>query len=175
MSEQAVPLNRRPTTKILNNGYFTKNIGEENFGTRKIKISPYYNTAQHEEAFTEDPVLLQERKDTEQQLYKLFKESPYWDKYPIEAAQDSSKPITPKIPKAETSEVFYYFKEKLEAIRKISTMELIIAINEFFEFSYDFVAKKVLSPKLKMELYCELYDQGFKKSEMDDIASVTLF
>jgi len=51
-----------------------------------------------------------------------------------------------KIPKDNISEVFNYVKKELQQVKKLNPMELIIAINEFFDFNYDYVYKKVLTP-----------------------------
>ena len=46
-------------------------------------------------------------------------------------------------------EVFNYTKTELDKVKKLNPIELIIAINEFFDFNYDYVYKKVLTPKMK--------------------------
>jgi hypothetical protein len=43
-------------------------------------------------------------------------------------------------------------KENLSKQKKITAYETVIAICEFFEFNYDFVVKKVLSPKMIAEI-----------------------
>lgn len=161
---------RRQTKKVLNNNYLTKNIAEESFGNSKITICPAYDTDRHEESFTDDPVLMQERKETKEILYKLFRESPYYGKYP----DDPESKKVPKIPKDDIMEIFYYFKERLEKAKKISTIELIIGINEFFDFNYDYIAKKVLSPMMLRNMYDEYDDIGYH-SRMEGLSSISLF
>jgi hypothetical protein len=51
---------------------------------------------------------------------------------------------------------------------------MVIAINEFFDFNYDYIVKKVLSPKLKSEILEEYYHNGMKE-RMDNNAQVKLF
>lgn len=162
-------LNRRPTTKILNNSYFDGN-NTESFNIEGIVISPDYED-NYKETYFSDPVLLQQRERTNEHLYNIFKESPFWSKYGLD--KEEGKII--KIPKEDIAKVFYYCKNKLNEIEPISTFETIIAINEFFEFSYDYIVNKVLSPKMKSELYKEYYNEGGMKSRMNKLASVKLF
>ena len=66
------------TEKVLNN---TWNVGEDLqalSGTIKINSDMY---KQYDFAMTDDPVLLQDKKSTQELLYKIFKESPYFEKY----------------------------------------------------------------------------------------------
>ena len=113
--KSAKQMERRQTKKVLNNNYLTKNIAEFNFVNNKITICPAYDTARHEESFTDDPVLMQERKNTNEILYNIFKESPFYGKYP----DDPEAKKVSKIPKDDISEIFYYFKERLEKEKKI--------------------------------------------------------
>jgi len=41
--------------------------------------------------------------------------------------------------------------------------EMVIAINEFFEFNYDYIVKKVLSPKIRAEILEDYYNNGMKQ------------
>jgi len=40
--------------------------------------------------------------------------------------------------------------------------EIIIAINEFFEFNYEYVVKRVISPKIKAQILEDYYNNGMK-------------
>lgn len=51
---------------------------------------------------------------------------------------------------------------------------MVIAINEFFNFDYTYVYKKVLSPKIKSELLQDYYNNGMK-DRMDNNISEKLF
>ena len=65
-------------------------------------------------------------------------------------------------------------KTKLQEIKTLSAYEIVIAINEFFDFNYDYIVKKVLSPKIKSEILEDYYNNGMKE-RMDDNAAVKLF
>lgn len=163
--------NRRPTTKILNNSYFDGN-NTEMFSTDGMVISPEVED-NYKETYFSDPVLLQQRKKINEQLYKIFKDSPFWEKYGANCLDENGKPT--KISKEDVYDIFYYCKQKLNELEPISAFETVIAINEFFEFSYDYIVNRVLSPKMKSEIYKEYYDEGGMKSRMNDLASVKLF
>ena len=64
--------------------------------------------------------------------------------------------------------LFYYFKEELEKIHKISIMELVIHICEFFELDYKYVNDHVLSPPLQAKLVKEIYNMGYKKEKIEN-------
>ena len=59
-------------------------------------------------------------------------------------------------------------------IKTLSAYEMVIAINEFFDFNYDYVVKKVLSPKIRTEILEDYYHNGMKE-RMDNTAAVKLF
>lgn len=65
-------------------------------------------------------------------------------------------------------------KNKLTEIKTLSAQELVIGICEFFEFNYDFIVKKILSPKMKAELIEEYYNNGMKE-RIDNNTSSKLF
>lgn len=161
---------RRPTTKILNNSYFDGN-NTENFNNDGIVLSPEVED-NYKETYYQDPVLLQQRQRTNEHLYDIFKNSPFWEKY---GTIDKETGKYQKIPKEDVAKVFYYCKNKLNEIEPISAFETVIAINEFFEFNYDYVVNKVLSPRMKSEIYAEYYNEGGMKSRMNGLASVKLF
>lgn len=119
---------------------------------------------------TDDIILLHERKDTEEILYNIWINSPYAKQYEV----NSSTFVIPKIPKEETSKIFYYMKNKLTEVKTLSAYEMVIAINEFFNFNYDYVVKKVLSPKIKAEILEDYYNNGMRE-RMDTNAAVKLF
>ncbi len=48
--------------------------------------------------------------------------------------------------------------------------ELVIAINEFFEFNYEYIIKKVISPKIKAEILEDYYHNGMKQRMDNNIA-----
>ena len=100
---------------------------------------------------TEDQSLLIDRKDTDEKLYEIFKNSPYAERY-----MSSGQPI--KIDKKDIFDIFYYCKEHLEKIKDLTAYEMTIAINEFFDFNYNYIVNKVLSVKMKSEIYEDYYN-----------------
>ena len=111
--------------KIINNSYNSGNINYEDFsGTIKIddKISSLYDD-QLGEHIAELHVL----KMLDEEIYDIFLESPFYEKYK-----------NPKrIDKGDMIKMYYYFKEKLTKQRKFSPSEIFIAFAEFFQINYD--------------------------------------
>jgi hypothetical protein len=66
-------------------------------------------------------------------------------------------------------------KENLSKQKKITAYETVIAICEFFEFNYDFVVKKVLSPKMIAEILQDYYENMGMADRIDEIAEEPLF
>ena len=126
--------------------------------------------SQYDFATTEDPELLTDRKDTAEIIYKIFVDSSYNDaRFLIEGTQ------VMKIPKDSINEVFNYVKDELLSIKKLNPIELIISINEFFDFNYDFVYRKVLTPKMKQELLEDYYKNEGVKKHVNEGSSIKLF
>lgn len=126
--------------------------------------------SQYDFATTEDPELLTDRKDTAEIIYKIFVDSSYNDgRFLIEGTQ------VMKIPKDSINEVFNYVKDELLSIKKLNPIELIISINEFFDFNYDYVYRKVLTPKMKQELLEDYYKNEGVKKHVNEGSSIKLF
>ena len=158
------------TTKTLSNdNYFANNEYNTDLQQQKMEVSPVV-ADQYDYALTEDIVLLNERKDTTNKLYEIWQNSPYIKQYSV----NTSIYNVPKIPKEDISKIFYYMKNKLSEIKTLSAYEMVIAINEFFDFNYDYVVKKVLSPKIRTEILEDYYHNGMKE-RMDNTAAVKLF
>jgi hypothetical protein len=51
----------------------------------------------------------------------------------------------------------------------------VLAINEFFDFNYDFIVKKVLSPVMIAEILEDYYENMGMASRIDEIAEESLF
>lgn len=157
MSEQ-----KRVDTSILKNNPYKQNgvISDNSYSPwSSMKVDPAVYD-QYDYAVTEDIVLLNDRKDTDEKLYNIFYDSSWGKKYKKEKENDIIKIQKEDIPK-----IFYYCKDELYKQKKISTFEFIIAINEFFDFNYDYIYKNILSVKMKADLYDDLYKLG----HMNDI------
>ena len=158
------------TTKTLHNSYFDGKNYDLNFDNN-APMSVHQDVAsQYDFATTDDPELLTDRKDTAEIIYKIFVDSSYNDgRFLIEGTQ------VIKIPKDSISEVFNYVKEELLNIKKLGPIELVIAINEFFDFNYDYVYRKVLTPKMKQELLEDYYKNEGVKKQVNEGSSIKLF
>ncbi len=157
------------TSKVLNNSYFSGNNVDTDFSSSSpMTVSPVV-ADQYDFALTEDPVLLQERKDTAEKLYEIFINSPFAEKY------KAKNGIIMKIPKENIPEVFEYTRKELAKVKTLTAMEVVIAINEFYDFNYDHVYKKVLTPQMKQEILEDYYNNMGMKNRMDEGASERLF
>lgn len=162
-------MTRINTSKMLNNdGYYNGGIEAEVINTTNITVSPLVSD-QYDYSVTEDVELLQERKRTSEELYKIYIESPFAKEY----IDEETNLI--KIPKEDIKKVFYYMKEKLLKVKTISAYETVIAINEFFDFNYDFVVKKVLSSKMMAEILEDYYTNMGMADRINDVAADPLF
>lgn len=156
------------TSKMLSNdGYFSSVDFSSDFSSQTMQVSSLV-ADQYDYALTDDIVLLNERKSTANLLYDIWEKSPYIKQY----AADKGKSIysAPKIPKEDISKIFYYMKNKLAEVTTLSAYETVLAINEFFDFNYDFIVKKVLSPKLKAEIIEDYYNNGMKERIENSVA-----
>ena len=155
------------TSAVLNNS-FNNGAGPVAL-TGPIALDPVMSS-QYDFATTEDPVLLNERKRTAETLYEIFKASPYFEAYGRENEGATAK----KVDKSDVAEVFYYHKDELLKRMKLSAFELVLAICEFFDFDYSYVAKDVLSVDMKSEIMEDYYRNGMKE-RIDEDASEQLF
>lgn len=156
------------TSKVLNNSYFsgekTKNY---NLSSSSMEVDPILSD-QYDFAMTEDIALLNDRKDTQEKLYEIFIKSPY-------AEQFKKDDQIMKIPKDSVGEIFNYMKNELAKVKTITAFETVIAINEFFDFNYDLIYKKVLTPQMKTEILEDYYNNMGMKNKIDKESSVKLF
>lgn len=58
-------------------------------------------------------------------------------------------------------------KEHLEKKQRTTALIATIAINEFFNFSYDYIIGTVLSPKMLGEICQDIYNSGLYVSTID--------
>ncbi len=163
-------MKRINTSKLLSNeGYFSNADFNTDFSQTPIAVSPLVSD-QYDFALTEDIILLNERKDTAEKLYDIWINSPYYKDYET----TSTTSTIPKIPRNHISKIFYYMKNKLAEVKTLSSYEVVLAINEFFDFNYEYVVKKVLSPKIRAEILEDYYKNGMKK-RIDENTTEKLF
>lgn len=144
------------TNSLLKNNAYKNGgvVGDNAFNSSStaMRVDPTLSD-RYDFATTEDIVLLNERKDNAEKLYEIFINSPFKEKY-----MKGTEVV--KIDKEDILKIFYYCKQHLEKEKSLSTYEMIIAINEFFDFNYDYVFKKILSIKMRSELYADLCRMG---------------
>ncbi len=156
------------TTKTLSNdGYFSGGSENLSASSKTISVNPMVED-RYQESVTEDPVLLQDRQDTDKKLYEIFQNAPWRDNY----VQPDG---TIKIPKDHIPKVFGYTRQKLSKMKKLTAYEMVIAINEFYEFNYDYVVKKVLGPKIVAEILDDYYKNMGLAKRIDAVAEEPLF
>lgn len=111
--------------KIINNSF---NTGEQNYedfsGIMKIHESVF---AMYEDQLGENIIEHRTLKMLDAELYDLFEESPYFEKYKKPKRADGNDRI----------KMYYYFKERLLKEKKYSNTEIFIAFAEFFQVNYD--------------------------------------
>ncbi|WQJ53321.1 MAG: hypothetical protein [Wendovervirus sonii] len=162
-------MDRINTSKTLHNSYFDG----DNYDLHLMNAPMHVHSdlsSQYDYALTDNPELLQDRKNSAELIYQIFTESVYNDGRFL--VIDTS---IIKVPKDNIAEVFKYVKTELVKVKKLNPAELIIAINEFFDFNYDFVYKKVLTPQMKQELLEDLYNNEGLQKNMDEGSSIKLF
>ena len=121
-NEEFIPMRE---DKILNNSYNTGDIDYEAFtATMKIddKVAHLYD-----DQLSDNLIDVRTEKRLDEDLYKLFQESPFYQKYK-----------NPKrVDKGDMSKMFYYFKEELDKSKSYSSMQIFISFAEFFQVNYD--------------------------------------
>ncbi len=111
--------------KILNNSFNTGEIEYEAF-TSSMKVDDQVASL-YEDQLSDNLVEQRIIKKLDDDLYILFQESPYHEKYK-----------TPKrVDKGDMIKMFYYFKEKLVKFNTYSGMQIFIGFAEFFQVNYN--------------------------------------
>ena len=111
--------------KIINNSYNTGEIEFEAFSaTMKIdsRVSGLYED-QHSENITEVRMI----KNLAEDIYSLFLESPFYEKYKNPKRVDKSDMV----------KMYYYFKELIIKDRSYSSSQIFMGFAEFFQINYD--------------------------------------
>ena len=111
--------------KILNNTFNTGEIKYETF-TSQIKIDDGISS-QYDDQLSDNMVEQRVLKMLNEELYEIFKESPFYEKYK-----------NPKrVDKGDMIKMYYYFKNKLLRKNTFTSMEIFIGFAEFFQVNYD--------------------------------------
>lgn len=170
-TQQEEPKKRKRinTTRALSNeSFYNGGIETEVINTQTISISPLIES-QYDYAVTDDPVLLQERKRNNEILYEIFEASPFRYSY----VDPNTSMI--KVPKEDIAKVFHYSKLHLtKRCSDISARELLMLINEFYGFDYNYVVKHIIGSRLYSEVLEEYYNDG-QRSRIDESSAEPLF
>jgi len=111
--------------KIINNSFNSGDLNYEDFsGPMKVHDSVF---SLYEDQLSDNLIEYRTLKMLDDELYVMFEESPYFEKY--------KKPK--RVDKNDMVKIYYYFKEKLIDSKKFSNMEIFIGIAEFFQINYD--------------------------------------
>ena len=123
--EDEESIDKMKEDKIINNSYNTGELDFEAFsGTMKIdeRVSSRYDD-QHSENMME----VQTLKALNEQIYEIFQESPFHEKYKNPKRVDKSDMV----------KMYYYFKERLVKENSYSSSQIFMGFAEFFQINYD--------------------------------------
>ena len=119
------PKNELREDKIINNSYNQGEQTYEDFGaTMKVHDSVF---SLYEDQLGDNIVENRTLKMLDDEMYEIFQNSPYYEKYKKPKRADGNDRI----------KMYYYFKEQLLKRRKYTNMEIFIAFAEFFQVNYD--------------------------------------
>ena len=165
------------TAAVLNNSW-NSGANDQVF-TGPIAIHPEVER-NYDFAMTSDPVLLQERQRAQNNLYDIFANSPFFEKYKgVKTLPDGSPmvdertglpvAVPTKIDRNDIVDVFYYHKAELEKRQSLGIAEIVMQICEFFEFNYDYVVNSVLSIPLQAKLMRDVVrNMGLKVQKVEN-------
>ena len=134
--------------KILNNSYNQGEQTYEDFGQQTMKVHDSVLLL-HEDQLGENIIENITLKMLDTEMYKIFQESIYYEKYKKPKRPDGIDRI----------KMYYYFKEKLLAHQKYSNKDIFIAFSEFFQVNYDQLYSEI-SVLDKENLIKEMNDNG---------------
>jgi len=111
--------------KIINNTFNSGDLNYEEFsGVMKVHDSVF---SMYEDQLGENMIEIRTLKMLDDEMYAIFEQSPYFEKYKKKKRADGNDRI----------KMYYYFKERLLKQKKYSNMEIFISFAEFFEVNYD--------------------------------------
>jgi len=111
--------------KTANNFYNQGEQTYEDFGSIIKLHESVYNF--YDDQLGENVIEKMTLKMLDNEMYEIFKESSYYEKYKKLKKIDGNDRI----------KMYYYFKERLIKEKKYTSMEIFIAFAEFFKINYD--------------------------------------
>jgi hypothetical protein len=140
------------TDKILNNSFSSGELHYEDL-SKELKIDSRV-AGLYEDQLGDDIVDHRTKKMLDDEIYKIFLDSPYYKKYK-----------TPKrVDKNDMMKMYYYFKDEIAKLenKHFSNMEVFVGFAEFFQVNYD-------------QLYADIgvMDKEFILKELNEKYSLT--
>lgn len=132
--------------KILNNSFNSGEIEYHDF-TGPMKIDDRV-AEQYKDQLNENIIEVHIIKMMENQIFQLFEESKYFEKY--------KNPK--KVDKSDMVKMYYFFKDNLQQENSYSSVEIFIGFAEFFQINYDQLYN-VIGVKDKENLLKELHEK----------------
>lgn len=145
--------------EIINNSYEDVDYTNDRFTQSTLSVDPMISE-NYKESLSDDLDEVYNLKQLEETLNELYEKSPWFSKY----GRNNKK-----VERGDISDIYYYFKEKLEAMQMFNIVHILCTICEFFDFNYKYVYNDVVSLRDKaniLEALEEKYglEDYFKKS-----------
>ena len=110
--------------KILNNSFNSGELNYKDF-TQTIKVDSRVSSLYEDQLG--DIIEHRTMQLLNNEIYKIFEDSPYYEKYK-----------NPKrVDKNDMLKMYYYFKDAIVKIKDFTAMEIFIGFAEFFQINYD--------------------------------------
>ena len=157
--------------KILDSNFDAVEYGAGIYGQQQITINPLIS-ARYEESTTDDIVSLYSRKRIEEDMQFLFETSPFYEKYYSEPLDDPDRLGIKKVERADLSDIYYYFKGKLQEKKSYNSVDIFCAIAEFFDLNYKLLYNDILTIADKadvLEVLAENYGLEKKFSKVNKL------
>ena len=145
--------------KLFNSNWNNVDYGTERTKNSEIAVLPLVSEL-YEESTTSDMDKLICGKMLSNDLYDLFINSPWYEKY---------KDPDTKIDKRDISPIYFYFKDEINKRFTYTPVEVMCAICEFFTFNYSYVYNNVLSLQEKSAILKTLAEDHGLKTEFTSI------
>lgn len=129
------------TMSILDNNW--NKVDRELGSVSEIRVSSAVEN-QYIEATTENISDVYINRNIDEILYNVFKDSPYYEKYNISVK---------KIDRKEVPGLWLYFRDELRReIKNINTVQILLAVAEFFNLDYNSLYNDIISITDKSEI-----------------------
>lgn len=129
------------TMSILDNNW--NKVDRELGSSTEIRVSSMVES-QYIESTTENISDVYVNRTIDEELYKIFVDSPYFEKY-----NNSVK----KVEKKEIPGLWLYFRDELRKnVKTINTVQIIYAVAEFFNLDYVLLYNDIISISDKSEI-----------------------